>query len=147
MIDYHGLLGYTFLCNFCVFVNYYSKKIEFKRHSGKFSSKASDNFLPLEITNRLPWIYAYINWKGPLKMLIDTGSAEVLIKPEIFQFLNIDETFQIKGKSDAVSADGIRYGNFVELKEVKIGNFAVSILYVLLLMHQITAFHIFIMVY
>ncbi len=86
-INYHGILGYTFLSYFITTIDYRAARMTLVPvHSrGKddlVSAKATAR-VPFELVDRLIHVKAGVNGAATLPFLVDTGSAEVLLMPRV----------------------------------------------------------------
>ncbi len=87
-INYHGILGYTFLSRFVTTVDYVRKKAYFvpvlssaRRGNGVDAAATNRQGIPVHVRNGLIFVKARINGQYPATLLLDTGSAEALILP------------------------------------------------------------------
>jgi len=95
-INYHGILGYTFLSYFIATIDYRAARMVLVPvHSrGKDGFVATDatarvTRVPFKLTNRLIHVKAGVNGAAELPFLVDTGSAEVLLMPRAAAKLGI----------------------------------------------------------
>jgi len=85
-IDYHGILGYTFLSRFITTLDYHAKRLTlvsvYRRSRQSFAASTGDAVrVPFKLVGRLIHVKAGINGAAELPFLVDTGSAEVLLLP------------------------------------------------------------------
>jgi predicted aspartyl protease len=82
-VNYHGILGYTFLSAFETSIDYAGRKAMFRPAVGKAAviATAGGTVLPMEVRNNLIYVKGTVGGKGPLTLVVDTGSAEVLVTP------------------------------------------------------------------
>ncbi len=91
-IDYQGILGFNFLSQFLISIDYQAKKISLD--SAPLISQAEtvgrDTFqLPFELKDHHIHIQGRINDKGPIDFLVDTGAAQSVLIPKIARQLGI----------------------------------------------------------
>jgi predicted aspartyl protease len=78
-LNYHGLLGYTFLTNFVTTLDYRARRVRFDAGAG--ASGSAQPGVPLRVREGLTLVEARVNDVGPLTFAVDTGSAEVVLLP------------------------------------------------------------------
>jgi len=82
-IDYNGILGYSFLSQFLIGINYQDKILSlntFPKEPVPQASTTKDQ-VSFEIKDRHIHVRAEVDGKGPLIFLVDTGAANSLIIP------------------------------------------------------------------
>jgi predicted aspartyl protease len=82
-IDYHGLIGYSFLSNFVTTIDYEKKTIQFEsfdeRSSIPSETSLSEGFeIPFEIVDHQIMIKGMLNGRGAT-LLFDTGASETVV--------------------------------------------------------------------
>lgn len=91
-MNYGGILGYTFLRHFIVTINYRKLTVNFRPVQSEFN----DNTLPakikvpFELKERLIFVKGKINSSSPYTFIVDTGSSEVLLFPDVAKALKLD---------------------------------------------------------
>ncbi len=92
-IDYQGILGYPFLSSFLTTLDYRRKVVRFdplpaagRRLAPPGKDAVSVAFF---LRDRLPHVVGTVNGMGPVTLLLDTGSSEVLLLPGAARQLNI----------------------------------------------------------
>ena len=113
-INYGGILGYTFLSPQITTIDYRRQRVSFMP-AGSVSTRKSPAVagaieIPFIVREHLIHVTAFVNGRGPLTFLFDTGSAEVLLLPKAREALGL-------AASDPRS-DGVR---FATLERVKVG--------------------------
>lgn len=92
-IDYHGLLGYTFLRHFVTTVDYPKQRVRLRLPSrpppAGTESTGKEERIPFTLLEQLIYVRGSVNGKGPVTFLLDTGSAEVLLWPSVAERLNL----------------------------------------------------------
>jgi len=82
-LDYHGLVGYTFLSQFVTTIDYWKKTLVFtpydQFHRSPPSAPTADKPIPFHIVNRHIHVTGTLNGKGPATFLFDTGATETLL--------------------------------------------------------------------
>ena len=117
-INYHGILGFTFLSRFITTIDYPHKKVEFSALSDvpamrkKNGSKDGGYLLPFTVKQGLIHVKGEINGVT-LRLLVDTGSAEVVILPQAAAKLKLVSPREVNRKSAA---------KFIKLDSVKLGD-------------------------
>jgi predicted aspartyl protease len=132
-IDYGGMLGYTFLSAFATTLDYPGRRIRFdplgrkSASSGRGTIRETMNApnekhepkpVPFELRDHLIHVEGTINGKGPVTMLLDTGSAEIMVLPPTARRLAL-----------ALVQGGQRVGTpaaFTTLDELAIGDIRAS---------------------
>ena len=87
-IDYHGILGYSFLSQFVTTIDYQKKTIELSSHQDFRSPKSSANIL-FDLVDHHIYIKGSIDGKTPVVLLFDTGAAETILCRQTAKQLNI----------------------------------------------------------
>lgn len=88
-VDYGGMLGYSFLSRFVTTIDYPGRRLRFDAIGKRAASKgvqgaATDaHSIPFTLKDRLICLQGRINGRGPLTWLLDTGSAEVMVLPDV----------------------------------------------------------------
>jgi predicted aspartyl protease len=95
-INYHGLLGYSFLSLFVTTLDYGRKTVRFTpvtevppTRAAVQAKRPGTLAIPFEVRQRLIHVRGTVNGKGPLTFLVDTGSAEMLIVPQTAKWLGL----------------------------------------------------------
>jgi len=95
-IDYHGILGYTFLSRYLFTIDYKNKKLVLQPLSGVRRQKAyrkpdknGNHTVAFQVKDRLVYSEGEVNGRGPVKWLVDTGAAETLLTPVAAKALKI----------------------------------------------------------
>ncbi|MCX7591220.1 MAG: aspartyl protease family protein [Kiritimatiellae bacterium] len=83
-MNYHGLLGYTFLSRFVTRVDFGTRRVRFEPLAGsppipEQSDAKERHRIHLELRDRLLHVQAKVNGGGPLMLVVDTGSAETVL--------------------------------------------------------------------
>lgn len=95
-IDYAGLIGYPFLSRFDVTIDYAARTLAVRppgSRAREAEARAPLARVPFVLRNRLILTDAYVNERGPLRTIIDSGSAEVLIHPRVARPLGLRATY------------------------------------------------------
>lgn len=115
-INYGGILGYTFLSPQITTIDYRRLTVSFVPAASASAWKSPPApvteaiEIPFVIREHLIHVTGFVNGRGPLTFLFDTGSAEVLLLPKARDALGL-------AASDP-RADGVR---FTTLQRVKLG--------------------------
>lgn len=90
-LDYAGLLGYTVLSQCLLDIDYSKRRVRLRSVTDDpvAAERAWQDLLEesearpvrIDMHRRLPHVSARINGRGPLRMILDTGSAEVVLLP------------------------------------------------------------------
>jgi predicted aspartyl protease len=89
-VDYNGLLGYTFLERFITSIDYRRLRVRFTPLAAqRAQADPAGCTVPFEIRDGLIEAKGYVNGKGPLRLLVDTGSAEILLMPRAARALDL----------------------------------------------------------
>ena len=82
--DYHGLLGYTFLCRFTATFDFPAGVLRLAPPPTPAAARspAPRGAVAFQLVNHLVYVPVSINGAAPLAMIVDTGAAENLILPE-----------------------------------------------------------------
>lgn len=88
-LDYHGLLGYTFISRFLTTVDYPRGVVRFAPLPLPRQAAAAAGALPFEVVEHMIRVPVRINGAKPFSMLLDTGAAEVLLFPALAQALKL----------------------------------------------------------
>lgn len=87
-INYHGILGYTFLSRFVTTIDYRRQKVRFestasaRREDERAAVAAGRQVVPVQVKDGLIFVQADLNGKYRATFLLDTGSAEALLMPQ-----------------------------------------------------------------
>jgi predicted aspartyl protease len=112
-INYHGILGSTFLSRFITTVDFGHGRVTFASAAAVAPAKTGRApRVALEVRGGLLYASARVNGLGPFPLLVDTGSAEVVILPRLAAAL---------GPMAAGPADGAG-AKFVRLDSVSLGD-------------------------
>lgn len=116
-VDYAGLIGYTFLSRFVTTIDYGVSRIRFARASSARPARAfGTNDVPFEIRGQMIHIAGKVNGRGPVTFMLDTGSAEVLLRPEVANRLGLK----------AIPLPHYPGIGMVNLQTVTLGNFSAN---------------------
>ena len=95
-INYHGILGYTFLHRFVTTIDYRHERVtlirtlKYRRPSSKNKQEADVYHLPFRLLRNLIHARGRINGeKRSVTFLVDTGSAETLLLPRTASLFDI----------------------------------------------------------
>ena len=117
-VNYHGILGFTFFSRFITTIDYPGKMVEFFALSDvpamrkTRGSKDGGYLLPFTVKQGLIHVNGKINGVT-LRLLIDTGSAEVVILPRAASKLKLLSSREVNGKASP---------KFIKLDSVKLGD-------------------------
>jgi len=95
-MDYHGILGYTFLSRFVTTIDYKRLRVRFVptasyvREDEKTVAGAGKLVVPFQLNDDLIHAKAEVNGKTAVTFVIDTGSAEVVLLPQSAASLGIE---------------------------------------------------------
>ncbi len=83
-INYNGILGCSFLSQFVITIDYQKKILIFiphqnKQSSGENKTDTSTDEIPFEVVNNHIHVKGWVNKKGPLTLLFDTGATATLL--------------------------------------------------------------------
>jgi predicted aspartyl protease len=87
-IDYAGILGYPFLSRFVTTIDYQRKVIRFEAAADVNRAQAPSNDrsglyrLPFQVVDHHVFVKGFVNGKGPLTLLCDTGASETILTGE-----------------------------------------------------------------
>jgi predicted aspartyl protease len=87
-VNYHGILGYTFLCRFVTTIDYARQRVRFvpvaqvPREDERAGARAGRIVVPFQLKDNLIHAKGELNGKFPVIFLVDTGSAEALLLPQ-----------------------------------------------------------------
>lgn len=118
-INYAGILGYPFLSNSVVTIDYQLKTIDWTRRltPGVATGVPREGIqVPFILRDRLIHVSGRVNGRVPLTFLVDTGSAEVMLLPRAAEVLRLST-------SDGNRVDGIR---FATLDRISVGKATVT---------------------
>ncbi|MCK5528788.1 MAG: aspartyl protease family protein [Kiritimatiellae bacterium] len=123
-INYHGIIGYTFLSRFITTIDYPFKKVTFSALSKvpavrkKYGEKNGVYMVPFQVKQGLIHAKGEINGV-PLRLLVDTGSAEVVILPKVSVKLKLASSRGgAKAAPKFVTLDSVKLGG-VEVKDIQ----------------------------
>jgi predicted aspartyl protease len=90
-INYGGILGYTFLSRMVTTIDYSRRVVRFQSPAGVAEPRAAagEFVIPFRLADRLIHVAGKVNEAGPVTFLLDTGSAEVLLTPQIAEQLKL----------------------------------------------------------
>lgn len=119
-INYQGILGYTFLSRCVLTIDYPTGKAWFTplamyRSPGGDGDKAPVR-VPFTLKNRLVYVDGRMNGEGPFAFVVDTGSAEVVVRPHLAAKLGLD-TRPVAGYEET---------QFAEVEELAMGSATVA---------------------
>lgn len=122
-VDYNGLLGYPFLKNFRITLDYRGKRVcleypaaPLTRGNPRLPELGGGWNVSLQLHDRYLYAPVKINGQGPLSFLVDSGSSEVLLMPRAAVNLGLRELH-------AGNSPGLKW---TRLESVSIGNAVVS---------------------
>jgi len=120
-IDYHGILGRTFLSNFVVRIDYVRREISFATATEPAGTRADlkkkETGVPMVIRpDGLLQVPVKVNSKGPYEFLLDTGAAETIVIPRRLRGVKLSGT-------PLAGYDGVR---MVVAKTVTVGKTTAS---------------------
>ena len=113
-INYGGILGYTFLSPQVTTIDYRQKWIAFAPAAAasagnpRLAAGGGASEVPFVLRDHLIHVAAFVNGRGPLTFLLDTGSAEVVLLPKAQQAIGL-------AVSDPRS-DGVRFSTLERLR-------------------------------
>lgn len=122
-INYHGILGYTFLSHFVTTIDYGKPHMALvpvhSRGADAFSEMGGPEVsrVPFKLVDRLIHVEASVNAAAALPFLVDTGSAEVLLLPTVAARLGVRSSALPKhpgarlARLDRVTVGGARVVN------------------------------------
>ena len=124
-INYHGILGFTFLSRFITTIDYLHGRVEFSALSEvpvvrrKRGKKDGAYLLPFTIKQGLIYVTGKINGVT-LRLLVDTGSAEVVILPGAAAKLKLVSPREVNRKSPAkfIKLDSVMLGD-AEVRDIE----------------------------
>lgn len=123
-INYHGLLGHSFLSLFITTIDYGRKTVRFTplaeappTRTLAEAKRAGAMAIAFETRQRLIHVQGAVNGKGPLTFLVDTGSAELLLVPRAAKSLGLATTAPAGGQPDVA---------FAQLARVTVGGAEVA---------------------
>jgi len=89
-VDYQGLLGYPFLKNFRITLDYRRNRVRLEyppapgvRNNSRLPAASEERGVPLQLYDGYLYVQGKVNGQGPLTFLLDTGSSEVLLMPRV----------------------------------------------------------------
>jgi predicted aspartyl protease len=96
-MNYSGILGYTFLSRFVTTIDYRRLRVGFTPISrapripaaGTGMRRGDGVAVPMRVNGGLIYAKGRINGRGPFTFLVDTGSAEVVIRPAVARRLGL----------------------------------------------------------
>jgi len=93
-VNYHGLLGYTFLRHFVTTVDYADRKVRLRLAKARRPPRPGppgpdETRVPFTLRGNLAYVRGSVNGRGPVTFLFDTGSAEILIWPHVAESLGL----------------------------------------------------------
>jgi predicted aspartyl protease len=119
-IDYHGILGYTFLSAFVTTLDYRAGRMTLvpvhRRGTRDAGSTGAEGVarVPFKLVNRLVHVEGTVNAAARMPFLVDTGSAEVLLLPAVARKLGIaSRPLPSPPGAGIASLDRITVGNAV----------------------------------
>jgi len=115
-INYGGILGYTFLAPQITTIDYHTQRVSFTP-AGSVPDRKTRPVpapgaieIPFVLREHLIHVRTFVNGRGPLTLLFDTGSAEVVLLPKARDALGL--------ATSEPRPDGVR---FTTLARVKVG--------------------------
>ena len=93
-VNYGGILGYTFLSRYLTTIDYQKLRVRFDPlpaigAGGAGPGTGGVHRVAFEVREGLIHAKGSINGSGPLRLVIDTGSAEVLVLPRVADALRL----------------------------------------------------------
>lgn len=89
-INYHGILGYSFISKFLTTINYAQKTILFEDFQAKGKTEPSQHSIPFKIVSNHIHVSGNINGTGPYQFLLDTGSTQTILTYRTAKQLDLD---------------------------------------------------------
>lgn len=84
-IDYHGILGHSFLSRYVLTINYADRVLSF----GESAPQNRGPAISCEVANQRVSVPGHVNRKGPYRLLVDTGAAETVLLPDVARALGL----------------------------------------------------------
>jgi predicted aspartyl protease len=100
-VNYHGIVGYDFLSQFIVTIDYKRGRLTLEplpplatgaRPAAADTLPRDGVRVPFEIVGNMIQAKGFVNGRGPLTFLIDTGAAETVITPQTAKALDLKGT-------------------------------------------------------
>lgn len=95
-INYHGILGYTFLSRYLVTIDYKKKTMKLtplsavrRQRARRKPGEDGSHTVGFQVKDRLIYAGGEVNGRGPITFLVDTGAAETLLMPATAKALRI----------------------------------------------------------
>jgi predicted aspartyl protease len=95
-----GAIGFNFMKDFCVTIDYQRKELCFARPSdGGDETSRSGSSIPFTLTPAEPLILlaAFVNGQGPFQFTLDTAAGRSVISPQLADHLNVRSEKAIVG--------------------------------------------------
>jgi predicted aspartyl protease len=89
-INYHGILGYSFISKFLTTIDYSKKTIRFENLPAKNPPEPPKYSIPFKILSNHIHIAGSINNTGPYQFLLDTGATQTILTHRTARRLNLD---------------------------------------------------------
>lgn len=106
-VDYHGILGQSFLQHF-------TTRIDYRRQVVEFTTNAVTQGLAISAKERLLYVAGKINDRGPVRFLIDTGAADSIVLPATARELKLrGEPLPAHPGAALVLAEAVTVGELV----------------------------------
>jgi predicted aspartyl protease len=113
-INYHGILGYTFISKFLTTIDYPKKTVVFASFPVKETSLSSlKHPVPFKIISNHIHIFGKINNTGPYQFLLDTGATQTILTHRTARQLNLDGA-ALEHPKNAYSSEleNLNFGDF-----------------------------------
>jgi len=93
-IDYGGILGYTFLRRVVTTIDYARRTVRFQLPEACAEQRSGTNgcIVPFQLVERLIHVSGRVNRTRAVTFLLDTGSAEILLAPQVAEQLHLTGT-------------------------------------------------------
>lgn len=94
-INYHGILGYSFLSHFVTTIDYGKQKVRFENipsHPSTVAPTSGVSVVSFDLAGNLIHVKANVNRRGVFTFIFDTGAAETVIFPTLGSLLSLKGT-------------------------------------------------------
>jgi predicted aspartyl protease len=106
-VDYHGILGQSFLKQF-------TTRIDYRRQTVEFTTNEVKQGVAITAEDRLLYVTGKIDDRGPVRFLIDTGAADSILLPATAQELRLrGEPLPAQPSAALVMAKTVTIGELV----------------------------------
>jgi predicted aspartyl protease len=117
-INYHGILGYSFISKFLTTIDYSKRTIRFENLPAKTPPESQKYSVPFKILSNHIHILGNINNTGPYQFLLDTGATQTILTHRTARRLNLDGS-PLEHPANAFSSE-LDTLNFGDLKVSKL---------------------------